>query len=160
MLTMVLGGLWHGAGWNFVVWGGLHGAYLAAERLWSERRGDGPGATGVRRVLGALVTSHLAILAWIFFRARPIGDQGALEVALLYLGGLADLGAAAFQAPPFALWIPIAVLILDALQARAGDAHFARRWPAPARSVVAAGLWLAAFVFASGDHRAFVYFQF
>ena len=43
MVTMLLGGLWHGAGWNFLVWGGLHGVYLSINHVWREWRG-GPGS--------------------------------------------------------------------------------------------------------------------
>src|SRR5262249_42160720 len=50
MITMVLGGLWHGAGWNFVIWGALHGAGLAIVRVWQTLRGTAP-ATGVWRVV-------------------------------------------------------------------------------------------------------------
>jgi len=76
MLTMLLGGLWHGAAWKFVVWGGLHGVWLAGERWWSERRAEagipaaeGPGVRAVQR----LVTFHLVCFAWIFFRADSMG---------------------------------------------------------------------------------------
>jgi alginate O-acetyltransferase complex protein AlgI len=70
MLTMVLGGLWHGASWTFVVWGTLHGLYLSVHKLLLERRGAvqrAPSAVGA--VVGAVATFHLVCLTWIFFRA-------------------------------------------------------------------------------------------
>jgi alginate O-acetyltransferase complex protein AlgI len=68
LLTMLIGGLWHGAGWTFVVWGGLHGTYLAGGRL--RRRGrDEEQPTGVALWRRRVVTFHLVCLAWIFFRA-------------------------------------------------------------------------------------------
>ena len=72
LLTMLIGGLWHGAGWTFVVWGGLHGLYLAAGRL---RRGGTAeehqrGLTLWRK---RIVTFHLVCLAWVFFRADSFG---------------------------------------------------------------------------------------
>ena len=72
MLTMLLGGLWHGAAWTFVVWGGLHGAGLAVERFVRARR---PVIIGGRvgAVVGWLVTFHLVCLAWVFFRAPTVG---------------------------------------------------------------------------------------
>ncbi|NOT31337.1 MAG: MBOAT family protein [Planctomycetes bacterium] len=85
MLTMLLGGLWHGANWTFVVWGGLHGAYLALHKALFG--GEGSGGR-VRRFLGALVTFHLVCLAWIFFRAESFAD------AWSYLVGFARPGAA------------------------------------------------------------------
>jgi D-alanyl-lipoteichoic acid acyltransferase DltB (MBOAT superfamily) len=65
---MVLGGLWHGASWNFVVWGALHGLGLAVVRLWQSWRGTAK-ATGVWRYLSILLTFHYVAFAWIFFRA-------------------------------------------------------------------------------------------
>jgi len=71
MTTMLLGGLWHGASWTFVVWGGLHGLYLAAERWLKARLGhleiwSGLGA----KILLALLTYFLVNITWVFFRAQ------------------------------------------------------------------------------------------
>jgi D-alanyl-lipoteichoic acid acyltransferase DltB (MBOAT superfamily) len=71
MLTMLLGGLWHGASWNFVVWGGLHGLGLVATQAWGKRFGTEP-SRGFRRVLATLVTFHFVCLCWIFFRAKTL----------------------------------------------------------------------------------------
>src|SRR5262245_25084268 len=77
MLTMLLGGLWHGAAWTFVAWGGIHGLGLAFERLQQDlRRARGrpePANTLARRVVGRLVTFHVVCFAWIFFRADSFG---------------------------------------------------------------------------------------
>jgi D-alanyl-lipoteichoic acid acyltransferase DltB (MBOAT superfamily) len=81
MVTMLLGGLWHGADWRFVVWGGLHGAYLVGERAasawWNAQRTP---STPRPLVIVArwLLTFHLVCLAWILFRADSAGS--ALEI--------------------------------------------------------------------------------
>jgi len=70
LLTMLIGGLWHGAAWTFVVWGGLHGAALVGERWWADRRGPSTRPSTAWTRWGArLVTFHFVCLAWIFFRA-------------------------------------------------------------------------------------------
>ena len=70
MLTMLLGGLWHGAAWTFVVWGGMHGVGVAAEGWWRERPGYVPRERSALRTWTArLVTFHVVCLGWIFFRA-------------------------------------------------------------------------------------------
>ncbi len=74
MITMLLGGLWHGAAWTFVIWGGLHGFYLGIERFLQRRFG---GAT-IARTPGfrfglALLTYFLVNLTWVFFRSRSFG---------------------------------------------------------------------------------------
>ena len=68
MLTMLLGGLWHGASWRFVIWGGLHGLWLAWERYRAPQRQALPDTPG-RRAGQRLLTFHLVSFAWIFFRA-------------------------------------------------------------------------------------------
>ncbi len=82
MITMVLGGLWYGAGWTFAVWGCLHGLYLVGERVaasWSADRGVAGVAPGpVGAVVRWVVTFNLVCLAWVFFRADSVGT--GLEV--------------------------------------------------------------------------------
>jgi D-alanyl-lipoteichoic acid acyltransferase DltB (MBOAT superfamily) len=75
MLTMLIGGLWHGAGWTFVVWGGIHGSALVAERWWRGRPGfvERP-STPARRAWHRFVTFQVVCFAWIFFRAESFSD--------------------------------------------------------------------------------------
>jgi alginate O-acetyltransferase complex protein AlgI len=72
LLTMLLGGLWHGAGWNFVVWGGLHGLYLAINHLWRSRR-DESSSSKPAKAAGWIATFAAVVIAWVFFRADTIG---------------------------------------------------------------------------------------
>jgi D-alanyl-lipoteichoic acid acyltransferase DltB (MBOAT superfamily) len=70
MLTMLIGGLWHGAGWTFVVWGLIHGTGLAVERWHKDRPGYvQPADTLQRRIVSRLITFNIVCFAWIFFRA-------------------------------------------------------------------------------------------
>lgn len=94
MITMVLGGLWHGAGWTFVLWGGLHGIYLMINTLWrrvAHHAGitlfDGLAGPG----LGRLVTFLAVVVAWVLFRAETL--DGATNV----LAGMA--GSHGLQMP-------------------------------------------------------------
>ncbi|MBN1771613.1 MAG: MBOAT family protein [Deltaproteobacteria bacterium] len=69
-VTMLLGGVWHGAGWTFVAWGALHGAGLAATRAFQRLRGRGARSpTAAGRLLAGLLTFHFVALCWVFFRA-------------------------------------------------------------------------------------------
>jgi D-alanyl-lipoteichoic acid acyltransferase DltB (MBOAT superfamily) len=81
MITMLLGGLWHGASWNFVLWGALHGGALAVVR-WFQRRRDRLGKTRVEatwaKALGIVVTFHYVCFAWVFFRADGFGRARAM----------------------------------------------------------------------------------
>ena len=76
---MLLGGLWHGAAWNFVIWGGLHGALLASS---AAREGGALRRVGAAAVRGRL-TFTLVLITWVFFRARTC------HAAMRYLGDMA-----------------------------------------------------------------------
>ncbi len=82
LVTMLLGGLWHGAAWTFVVWGGIHGLGLAAERAlgWRPR-------TTAAQWLGRLLTFHVVCFGWIFFRADSIGRAGDVLTRLFSAWG-------------------------------------------------------------------------
>ena len=83
-ITMVIGGLWHGASWNFVIWGALHGSGLVAVRLWQARFGTAK-AAGAWRYVNMVLTFHFVAFAWIFFRAPNS------ETALAVLSRIASL---------------------------------------------------------------------
>ncbi len=70
-ITMVLGGLWHGAGWTFIVWGALHGAYLALNHLFRHLLPGGTSRTG--RIAAHILTFLAVVTGWVFFRADSIG---------------------------------------------------------------------------------------
>ena len=80
IITMFLGGLWHGASWNFVMWGMLHGVALALHKAWMFLMGRPKGwrTTGIRRVLGTLVTFHFVCFCWIFFRNADFSASVAM----------------------------------------------------------------------------------
>lgn len=84
VITFVLGGLWHGASWNFVAWGALHGIGLAALRLWQSWRGNAK-ATGFFRYFYIFITFHYVTFAWIFFRAP---DMETVSSILQRIGSL------------------------------------------------------------------------
>ncbi|MES2029849.1 MAG: MBOAT family protein [Pseudomonadota bacterium] len=93
LVTMLLGGLWHGAGWNFVVWGGLHGLYLCINHVWRSSHeatlGGTPASVNfLASIAGWAVTFVAAVIAWVFFRAGTM--TGAWQI-LRSLLGQADL---------------------------------------------------------------------
>lgn len=77
MITMLLGGLWHGAGWTFVIWGGLHGIFLVINHGWRKLGWRLPA------VLGWLITFLAVVFSWIFFRASSFQDAVQLISAML-----------------------------------------------------------------------------
>jgi D-alanyl-lipoteichoic acid acyltransferase DltB (MBOAT superfamily) len=97
MLTMLLGGLWHGAGWTFVIWGGLHGLYLVLNHFWQALRvalGQDLGRSSwLGRWAGRLLTFLAVVVAWVWFRATSVDSALRMLGAMFDYRALADAGA-------------------------------------------------------------------
>jgi len=152
-LTMLLGGIWHGADWKFVLWGALHGAALIAERFLLR---DAPAGGALRRIAGTLFVFHYVCLCWIFFRAENFA------AASTYLGALAHFQPGLQQLTPFTLGLIVLGLSLhfwprDVLQ---GLAHRIVGWPDWALGA-GMGLGIVGVTALGPDGVApFIYFQF
>lgn len=155
-LTMLLGGLWHGANWTFVVWGAIHGLGLSIERVLFGHHKLQSQPVGWRRGWRALVTFNVVCLAWIFFRAadtssalamiRQLGhfDWSSKYVpALLFLSLLAGLG-----------------LMIDVKLEQTGNEYlFEHESPVLRLGAVVTAVTLV-ILFAASEGNAFIYFQF
>jgi len=154
MLTMLLGGLWHGASWNFVIWGGFHGLGLIVHKGW--RR-----LTGTREmpVLPATAITLLFVsLLWVPFRAPDFATTW------LVLGQLFSPATPA-TTPTTGEWLPFLVLLLilwGLHYARAGGVFFTlwRRLPWWLFSSLVGVIYAAAVAFRAVDYQPFIYFQF
>jgi alginate O-acetyltransferase complex protein AlgI len=173
MLTMLLGGLWHGASWSFMLWGGLHGLFLVVHRLWSglalaDRLRGRPGlGGGLWRLACQALTFHSVCLAWCFFRLNTLADSlacvrkwWAFDADKLLTGGSHDVS----------LWLLLAVYGALAWAAH----HWARVFNGSADTEVSPGplirglVWgfggslvvLALLLSPGGDKPPFIYFQF
>lgn len=115
MLTMVLGGLWHGAGWTFIMWGALHGGCLAANHLFqawapAKRFGWQPPA-GLSRWSGRVLTFLVVMIGWVFFRAGSLGEAWQILSAMAGAGTVPALGAPHLLKPKVWIWLA-GVLVL------------------------------------------------
>ena len=86
MLTMVIGGLWHGAAWTFVLWGALHGVGLSIERWWGESHSGSMGGSTVERVVRRMLTFHVVCLGWVLFRSDSVSTAGTVLSRLAHWG--------------------------------------------------------------------------
>jgi D-alanyl-lipoteichoic acid acyltransferase DltB (MBOAT superfamily) len=155
-IVMALGGLWHGANWTFVVWGVLHGAYLAAEHLLQpllRRVPERVRASPITRALAVIVTFHLTCIAWVFFRAPAVGTAASMVTEML-LPSILQLNIAT-AATPYVVISAIAVVIALLVKGRG----VSERVPGWAWGVTAA-LMLAVTIVSWGDPNAFIYFRF
>ena len=155
-LTMLLGGLWHGASWTFVIWGGLHGFALIVEhRLFNG--GLKPQAlTRGQTILATLVTFHLVCFTWIFFRAADFGH------AWSFIAGLASIGTAPTLATPFNLTLLILAMALHFLPPNwVGRLETATlRIPLVAWGALAGAIIVAIDSLGPSGMAPFIYFQF
>ncbi len=155
MITMVLGGLWHGASWNFVIWGALHGGALAVTRVWQRARGE-RASSALGRVVATVATFHFVCLAWIFFRAPTFAH------ATLALSQMAHGTWAMGHITPKVVAVIAGAMALHFLPAdwelRAREAFAAR--PALVQGVVLAAFAMGLHLAASAKPEPFVYGQF
>jgi len=159
MLTMLLGGLWHGANWTFVVWGGLHGLYLAGERWVRSRTGVAGDPVGAwnRFTLG-LLTYFLVNITWVFFRADDFA--GAART----LRGMAGLATDPVAVLPTMFMIKVGVIVtgivsIQWLMRKRTLEEVVARAPWWLTGLVAA-VMLFAVIVSQGSGEAFIYFQF
>jgi hypothetical protein len=87
MVVMLLGGLWHGAGWNFIIWGGLHGLYLVIHHAWAgvSKRLRFPSDSGAWKLSATFITFIAVCFAWVFFRSPDLDTSW--EIARGMAGG-------------------------------------------------------------------------
>ncbi len=155
-IVMLLGGLWHGAAWTFVVWGALHGTMLAIERAAGKdalyRRLPGAARVGV--------TFAIVLVSWVFFRAASLGE------ALRYLGHMVGLGtiqpgAALVSGLMYTPQALVTMAIATVVVWGAPQTWDYTRQLTPARAaIVAVALWAALAVLFTQSYNPFIYFIF
>jgi D-alanyl-lipoteichoic acid acyltransferase DltB (MBOAT superfamily) len=160
MLTMLLGGLWHGASWTFIAWGGLHGLYLVIERFLKNIVPESDIWTRLpSQMLFALITFIAVAFAWVFFRTDSFTQAFTIISSMLNL----SVGIPTVAIERFYVVMTFAITIIILIS------HWVMRERSLETLVDITPWWLRAVVFAalmiiiitcSGDDRAFIYFQF
>ena len=167
LTVMVLGGLWHGAGWTFLIWGAIHGVALGVERL-SGRAVDNTEAVARWRDLPRILATFAVVcLAWVFFRAPTVGEAWTIVVRIVTLAP----GDTMWTAAVMVLLLGLVLVVTDVVQrriqvdpsepeeARLGPALLRR--PQPVLTGALVGVAVAALVVTSGGQPVpFIYFQF
>ena len=156
LATMLLGGLWHGPKWTFVVWGGLHGVALAGNRAFRDRYGDVLGRTPALRVVSTVGTFHFVLVAWVFFRADTFRSARAV------FGVLGTLTTYHPNLDPRVLGVLALGLAMHFLPGRWEQAVRARfsALPGIVQGFALFAVVLAVRRMASAEAVPFVYFQF
>jgi alginate O-acetyltransferase complex protein AlgI len=154
MITMLLGGLWHGAAWGFVLWGGIHGAALAAGALW-RKKDERPKRSGAALLAGWALTLLLVLTTWVLFRADSLPAAGRVFAVLL------GLGEGTFSLPPI-LWAapPLFLAAQWAAERAEGSPPPGARLPWPVYAFLYGVVFAVLFQFVNLNYRPFIYFQF
>jgi len=161
-LTMLLGGLWHGAAWTFVIWGGLHGAYLALHRAFGRHEPRGrPRPPRFGEWWKVVATFHLTAFAWVFFRADSLGVVGdylagfgrIASTAVGDQGSLLDQGAGV-------VGFMVVMVVLDWIDRNRERYRPLERWNPVPLGVGMATMIAALLIFSGDAAMPFIYFQF
>ena len=170
LIVFLVSGLWHGANWTFVLWGAIHGVYLLAGRWWQALaarlrtvwRGL-PSRLPATGALQMLLTFHLVLVAWVFFRANTVADAlHVLRYALVdiqWRGGYGIGGGGAYELA-IAAGAILAMEWIQFRQRRGSVRAQLGAWPVWARWTAYYALILSILIFGKFQTRDFVYFQF
>ncbi len=161
ILTMFLGGLWHGASWTFVVWGLLHGSYISFGHLTKKTRSKFRKFTGLKkgsllhRIISIFITFHLVTFAWTFFRSATFND------ALIYLKGIG------FSQSPgrefhllFTLMFVIVLILIEIFLYNKSKLTFLKKIPIAVKIPVYVLFIIFIIIFYVDGANEFIYFQF
>ena len=157
-LTMLLGGLWHGAAWTFVAWGAIHGALLSVYHVWARGHlvkgaADSGRWVWARRIL----MFHLVCLCWIFFRAEGFGDAWAV-LSGIFTNWSWDLRAANILTALVLLCWPL--WAVQAFQLRTGEREVVPQLSVVPRAALYLVMALMFVWLGNAGGGAFIYFQF
>jgi D-alanyl-lipoteichoic acid acyltransferase DltB (MBOAT superfamily) len=125
LITMLLGGIWHGAGWNFLIWGALHGSYLSIQQIWSQYCPVVTLVPGtIKKILAWTITFIAVVYAWVLFRATSL--DGAINL-MSAMTGMQEISL------PNAIYVRLDVLhpIFEALSITSflgGGSSFVFNW--------------------------------
>jgi alginate O-acetyltransferase complex protein AlgI len=161
LLTMVLGGLWHGAAWTFVIWGDYHGVlllcYRAGERLkWFHTWINGPAV--LARITSWLIMFHLTCYGWLVFRSRSAGQLGTLTAALFTEFAPRSINVEALLVPLAMYVTPL--LLVHVCEAAYDNLLVVPRLPRAVRYSVYAATFYLTVLFGNFGGGEFIYFQF
>ncbi len=158
LITMLLGGLWHGAAWNFVIWGALHGALLIVHRLLGGRR-DPDRSLTMGDVPRIAATFGVVSIAWVFFRAPTFADASAYLSGMLGAGD--GTGWPLFQTGLVGICVGLHVLErVGRLRAPELRTALNRQWFGPLVQGAAYGVVVGLVIAVAGAGGEFIYFQF
>ena len=163
MLTMLLGGLWHGAATKFVIWGGLHGLALAVHKIWTTYlpNKDPRKKQRLKTIVSIFITFNFVCFAWLFFRADSMMIVGQMLSQMTNQMFNADfVGIITNYAPVFGLILLGFVMHWLPERFKENYRHLFHKIPIPVKAIIAVCVMLFLYQVRSADLQPFIYFQF
>ncbi len=163
MLTMLLGGLWHGANWTFVTWGGLHGLYLIIHKLISHKQKPQPGyepshtKNMIPYLFKILGTNMLVLFAWLFFRAD------SWQTAVVFINRVLNWQTSDLSQQFISVCLSFLTIsfIIDSIQYKTNDTLNLGKLNPAIKSGILLPLWFVILIYLfQAEHLPFIYFQF
>jgi D-alanyl-lipoteichoic acid acyltransferase DltB (MBOAT superfamily) len=162
LITMLLGGLWHGAAWNFVIWGAYHGVLLSIYRLIDPFLKSLPSPKSslgkhIWFIIRIVFFFQLVCVGWLIFRAQSIEQIGAMLHALFFNFGVPELSLNAY------LCVLLSILTLSTFQSFQyvkNDLLFLLKWPWAIRAIVFITMFYLLIFYGATGGQEFIYFQF
>lgn len=156
LLTMIIGGFWHGANWTFLVWGSIHGLGLSLERIMRGGKEAADPQGGIALWGRRIFIFHLVCIAWIFFRAPSFSSAGRMIAGLAHWSWRPEFAAAILFVTVFGLLM----MLVDWLNESRQEEYLFEKGSLRVRTAVAWLLLITVSLFAGNQQNAFIYFQF
>lgn len=174
LLTMALGGLWHGASWNFVVWGVFHGLCLVAHRKFAAWRQTNSALKPFFEsryfgILSAILTFHVVCVGWVFFRVHDIGAAFSMVRKMVLFSPILtrqEAGSFILLKPELPVVVPVVMilvailLVCTPLIGMTREKGWLNRVPAPLKGLYVTAVIIAIVTFLPDNSTPFIYFQF
>lgn len=161
MITMLLGGLWHGANWKFIFWGGMHGLGLVIDKLWRQVTNHRFEGKLVFKVLGWFITLHFVVVLWIFFRADSFATAW-LMIQQVFTDFNPAVLPVFYQTRRLLVWLMIAAIAIHAIPSarfpKVEEAYV--RTPFIVKAIAFIVLIQCILQIQSDSVQPFIYFQF
>jgi len=163
LVTMLVGGIWHGANWTYVIWGAFHGAMLAIHRIFMPAgafisRGIGSVRDRYLQVLCVILFFHLTCVGWLIFRAPTIDQAWSMAAAVLF-----NFKPTVMKTIPPILWIYFLMFIpsiIETAQRYSNNPEIIRQWPLAVRFWLYAAMAYLLIIWGQCGSQEFIYFQF
>ncbi|MEP1034893.1 MBOAT family O-acyltransferase [Ekhidna sp.] len=156
VITFVVSGIWHGANWTFIAWGFLHGFYLLIETVFSSKRIKLPS------LIRGIITFHLILLAWVFFRSNSIGDAVYILKNTFVSWEIIDYSLLRIteQKYWFVIVATLIFIVVEAIDEKWNVSMKIRNLGRAVRPILYLGMLIVIMLFGVWDSSSFIYFQF